>query len=437
MRNTQRPAPARPSTGRNHVKATKGEESPKTDWFKETIGNLDQILGRIGHVFLDFGLLLWSPSKLFHQPAAVGADSLRPLVFFALAAPISTALMYLDRLLETLFGSARPFGAPINTGTVLGASLNRIVELIERPDLMVELLLPGFIVGLILAASAKRWTKSSPRQDALRAAWLYLPALAPLSIIALLEVAVTLKRISQWLCKLLTWDSVAKWLGDPIHLSTISAAIVILTAIGICARAASVIHSSQAPRKRWIESLALAFALVYLPTLLLTQLDTLRVWLLGDPAIASGSRIDLTENGVKALAGMSAVPLSLTNYSGEAIRIAPDSISLRFTYDPDTVCPVGTSTPSNSNRVSCSIPLQVLNTDGKDWVTVQPRETKVLRIRSAAPLTLPNYRDFGSYHCAMADMDIIEDGARIESTTVLLSSHAKTPENEVVWCKRD
>lgn len=415
-------------------RAIDGEESnvqpsDKADWFEETIHNLKNILHRVFLVFSDFGRLLWNPKKLLVDKAATGENSLRPLVFFALAVPLAIVIMYFDRLLETQLSIQHPLNGRIQTSNLLGASAGHLVEVVNNPDQIVKILLFGFVGGLTLNAVIARITPVKSRSK-WQAAILYILGLSLVTTILGIEIIVDAKRLLVWAFP----GRIATFLGDPYSLGATSTWLMMSMVIAICSRV--VYHALS--RDDLVEKLSIAAVvsglLVYLSIAFLGQIDSARYKLLGDPSVTFSGRLGLAPESLSDLASQVASPLTLTNRSVDSLSIVPGSLVLRVTYESGNNCPAGLTPSPNDIGTSCSVPLEVLNADEKDWIAIGPNETRILRIKVKKPFELIDHKDFGNYRCITVDMQIVNEAAEVDLSFARLAVHKGSSSETNKWC---
>jgi hypothetical protein len=223
------------NTGHPPPSNNKSEDSPQqpeqSDWFEETIRNLKGILHRVFLVLGDLVRLLWDPKKLLADEKVISENSLRPLVFFAFSVPLAILLIYADRLLETELSLQRAPNGHIHTADLLGTSAGRLVEVLNSPDMIIKLLLFGFLGGLTLNAIISKITKVENR-DIRQATTLYVLGLSLVAIIIGIEIAVDTKRFLVWAFP----GRIGAFLGDPYSLGGVPTALMMLGVIALCTR---------------------------------------------------------------------------------------------------------------------------------------------------------------------------------------------------------
>jgi hypothetical protein len=124
----------------------------------------------------------------------------------------------------------------------------------------------------------------------------------------------------------------------------------------------------------------------------------------------------------------------LTNRSTESLSIIPESLSLRVTYEAGSTCPVGSTPFGNDVGISCTVSLEVLNTDQKNWIAILPGKTRILRVKAKSPFDLIDHKDFGTYRCITADMQTVNEAAEIQVSSARLAIHKATSAEANKWC---
>jgi hypothetical protein len=107
---------------------------------------------------------------------------------------------------------------------------------------------------------------------------------------------------------------------------------------------------------------------------------------------------------------------------------------LRVTYESGNTCPNGLATFSNPVGMSCTVPLEILNANEKDWITIRPGETSILRIKAKSPFELIGHKDFGNYRCITADMQIVNEAAEVDLSSARLAVHKASSSEMNKWC---
>ncbi|MDB5977299.1 MAG: hypothetical protein JWR07_4059 [Nevskia sp.] len=392
-------------------------EATKADWAEKMVGGFQSGVRRLWAVFTDMYWLLRNPQTLLDSEEVQREKGIRPLLFFIFSPLLAALIMFGDRCRAALFNTA--YASAVASSQIKGLDLlfgfyKRALDVIQSPERSFKVMFPVFLVGVVIHAVVGARAKGV-RRKAWRAAVLYTPAFALIMMVAAIELTVGIKVLASLILP-------TSLIGSPYKLGSLAIALPLLVVTYLCTR---VLYAAAPSPKRWIRHIELAppaYGLLVFAILVVAKIDHLEQSL-GDPTLAYVGQFDVRPAEMLSFASQKPLPLSLTNHSDTALVIAPDSVRLRLTYDGSGSCPHG----FEANGSNCEIPVQVLNSDDKDWITIPAGETRILRIKSVQALQFSDPKAIAGFRCVSVDMDIVQPDSKVQTFSSMLAIRLKSP----------